>query len=568
MALAGSVAAMTLVLAGCGGGSNTTTSNNNSTPGTTSSSKPVEGGKISLDMISNIADLDPALAYDTQSDEIVGQLYDQLVTWAQGGSEQIVPMAAEAMPTVSSDGLTYTFKIRQDIKFWNGDPVTAQSFIDEFYRVLSPNLGSGGSQFFTDIVGAADYNAGKSKTIAGLSAPDTYSLKIQLVKPEPFLLDALTMPFISAVDDKFIKSVGNGKLYVKNDTFDSTQAMGSGPFELKTINANQIILTKNPNYWRTDSNGQKLPYLNEIDFTINGNDVADTEHFEQGQTAFIGWNFGGDGIPSDQYVSFMANPKYKALTKTQVQNSIQYLGLNYKYGPTKNPLVRQAIEYAINKPDILKLNNNRGHIANQPLPPAIPGYVQSLPSDATYSFDQAKAKALLAKAGYGPNNPLTIDYYDVNTPDAKKFDQGVQSQLAAVGIKLNIHESAWGPFLHAVEKAQAPMFWLAWIQDFPDASDFLNTLFNSNEIAAGNNLVSYDNPQVDKLLNDAEYSNDNSKRMQDYTQATDQIMKDAVWVPMWNDSFTSAAQTWVHGFYIPQVGQDPLQYIWIDKNHQ
>ncbi len=556
-AVVASAAAFSLVLAGCGANSASPTNSQNST-GTASTGKPVPGGNVTLDFIQNIRDLDPAIAYDTQSDEVVSQLYDQLVTW-QGNTDNIVPMAAKDW-TISPDGLTYTFHLHQNMKFWNGDPVTAQSFIDEFQRVLNPNLGSGGSGFYTIIQGAQAYFNKKASTISGLSAPDPTTLVIKLTKPEKFFLDTLTMPFISAVDQKFIDKVGN-------KAFDATQAMGSGPFELTSsdITPNQITLTKNPSYWRTDKYGNHLPYLNKVTINISNNDQLDTLHFEQGQTAWIGWNFGGDGIPASSYPQFMANPKYAGLTQSIIMNSVQYIGLNTTMGPTKNPLVRQAIEYAINKPDILRLNNGRGQIANQPLPPGIQGYVQNLPADATYNYDLQKAKDLLKQANY-PNG-FTIDLYSSNDGAQLTLDQGVQSQLAKVGIKVNIKASSWGTFLNVAEAGKAPMDWLGWIQDFPDASDFLNTLFNSNQIPVNNNM-NYKNANVDTWLNQAEYSMDQQQRNQLYGQATDQIMKDAVWVPIWYDKFTAATQSWVHGFYIPAVGTDPIEWVWIDKSHQ
>ncbi|MCL6633506.1 MAG: hypothetical protein K6T63_12850, partial [Alicyclobacillus herbarius] len=113
----------------------------------------------------------------------------------------------------------------------------------------------------------------------------------------------------------------------------------------------------------------------------------------------------------------------------------------------------------------------------------------------------------------------------------------------------------------------APMFWLAWIQDLPDASDFLNTLFNSNQ-APTNNNTNYSNPQVDKWLEQAQYSNDQNERNQLYAKITDKVMEDAAWVPIYYDVFTAAVQPWVHGFYLPKAGTDPLALIWIDKSHQ
>ncbi|WP_026962278.1 ABC transporter substrate-binding protein [Alicyclobacillus herbarius] len=566
-AVAASVGTLALVLAGCGAStSNNTTGGSNASTGTgtnTAAGKPVEGGKITLDMLQNIRDLDPALDYDSASTEIVSQMYDQLVTWKDGGTK-IVPMAAQSYD-VSKDGLTYTFHLRKNMKFWNGDPVTAQSFIDEFYRVLSPKMGSGGQSFYEIIQGADKYAAGKSNTIPGLSAPDKYTLVIKLSKPEAFFLQTLTLPFASAVDKKFIESVGNHKVYEKNPTFDSTQAMGSGPFELQTINSNQIILKKNPNYWRTDSYGQKLPYLDQVTFNINNNDQVDALHFQQGQTAFIGWNFGGQGIPSSAYPQFMSNPNLKKLTTTMVQNSVEYIGLNTTYGPTKNKLVRQAIEYAIDKKAILKLANGRGQIANQPLPPGVVGYDDNVSPQAQYSYNPAKAKQLLKQAGY-PHG-LTIDYYTENSNDRMKYSQAIQEQLAKVGIKLKIHSSSWGTFLNVAEAGKAPIALLGWVQDFPDASDFLNVLFNSSQ-APTNNTTNYKNAQVDQWLNTAQYSNDQNQRNQLYAKVTDKVMEDAAWVPLWYDTFTAAVQPWVHGFYIPQSGTDPLVTIWVDKSHQ
>lgn len=557
-AAAASAATLVALVAGCGGGPST--SNNASGGQTTSEQKPIEGGSVTLDALQNIRDLDPAFAYDTQSYEVVTELYDQLVTW-KGDTTDIIPMAAQDY-TVSPDGLTYTFHIRKGMTFWNGDPVTAQSFIDELYRVLSPTLQSPGQSFYEIIQGADAYAAGKAKTISGLQAPDPYTLVIKLSKPEAFFIQILTMPFASAVDTKFIQSVGNHEVYKKNPAFDSNQAMGSGPFKLQSINQNQIVLVKNTNYWRTDQYGQKLPYLDKVTINVNGNDQIDAMHFEQGQTAWIAWNMGG--IPSSAYPKFMSDPNLKKLTVTAVQNSVQYVGMNTKTGPTAKPLVRQAIEYAIDKQAVLKLNNGRGQIANQPLPPGVVGYVKNLDPSVQYTYDPNKAKQLLAQAGY-PNG-FTIDFYSENSPDQLKFDQAIQQQLAQVGIKVNLHTSSWATFLDVAEAGKAPMFWLAWIQDFPDASDFLNTLFNSNQ-APQNNMTLYSNPQVDAWLNKAQYDPNQDERNQLYAQVTNQIMKDAPWVPMWYDTFTAAVQPWVHGFYIPKATTDRYEFIWVDPGH-
>lgn len=517
------------------------------------------GGNIQLDSISNWKDIDPALNYDTTSNELVMNMYNQLVTY-KGASSQIIGSLAKTW-TVSPDGMTYTFNLRHNVTFWNGDKMTAQSFIDEFQRVLSPKIASPGEGFIDPIVkGSTAYNKGQAKTISGISAPDPYTLVIQLTKPEPFFLEILAMPFFSAVDQSFINKVGN-------KTFDSTQAMGTGPFELQSMTTNEAVLTKNPHYWEVDKYGNHLPYLNKVTLRINKNAQVDALNFEQGQTALLA-NLMNGGIPSSVYPTFTSNPQYKKLIKTLPLNAVNYVGLNNTIKPFNNPLVRQAMEYAINKTKILQLMNGRGQVADQPLPPNMPGYVSQSALQAAgvdYTYDPAKAKKLLAQAGY-PNG-FTTTLYTPNIPDNVKIAGSVQNDLAQIGVKVNIQQSDWNTFLDTNEKGNVqPMYLLAWFQDFPDPSDFLNTLFNTNQQPANNSSM-YSNAQVDQWLNTAQTGTNQAERMNLYKQATIQIMKDAPWVPTYYPLQTDAVQSWVHGFYISPTQPDMLQYIWIDSGH-
>ncbi|MED1202766.1 ABC transporter substrate-binding protein [Heyndrickxia acidicola] len=546
------ISALGVALAGCGSQSTSTSAS----PANTANSKPVEGGNILLDTVSNFKDLDPALSYDTTSNEAVTEMYDQLITYDKN-TTNLKPMLAESY-TISKDGLTYTFKIRQGAKFWNGDPVTAQSFVDEFKRVLDPKVASPGEGFIDPIVkGSTEYNKGKSKTISGITTPDANTLVIQLTKPQPFFLDVLAMPFFSAVDQTYINKVGN-------KSFDSNTAMGSGPFKLASYDVSQMVLEKNKNYWMKDSHGNQLPYLDKITIRINKNGQLDALNYQQGKTAIIGNLFGSSGIPSASYPQFLTNPNLKKTVYSAAQNTVEYLGMNSKVAPFNNPKVRQAIEYAIDKKKILQLLNGRGQIANQPLPPGVPGYVKDLAADSQYSYNPQKAKQMLQEAGIKPGTSLTL--YSYNDPDEMKISQSIQNDLNAVGFDTKVNAPDWNTFLTINEKGNTQgIYTLAWIEDFPDASDFLNTLFNSSEQPANNSSM-YTNKQVDAWLNKAQNDTNQQERMDLYKQVTEQIMKDAPWVPMYYPVTTYAAQTWVHGFYISPVVPDPLQYIWIDKD--
>lgn len=548
IAITGSASVVAALLAGCG------TSENTSTTAANSSSK--EGGSIIIDANGSVKDLDPALSYDGESNEIVEQVYDRLVTY-QGSGSEITAMAASSWE-ISPDGKTYTFHLRPGMKFSNGDSVTAQSFIDEFERVLSSKVNSPGEGFIDPIIeGSTAYHDGKATSVSGLSSINANTLKITLTEPQPFFLNVLAMPFFSAIDLKYISQVGSA-------AFDSKDAMGSGAFELASVTPNQYVLKKNPNYWLKDSSGNRLPYLNQITIRINSNSELDALNFQSGQTAFIGNAM--NGIPSSAWPQFETNPSLKSTVMTLPANETGYIGMNSSIKPFNNILVRQAVEYAVNKQQIAKLMDNRVQIANQPLPPGIKGYMKDLPADASYSLDIAKAKQLLAKVGF--QHGFSTTYYTPNDTDSMKIADAIQYDLAQVGIKITIIPEAFSTYLDNTEKGNvSPIFLGLWMQDFPDASDFLNTLFNSNEIPQ-NDTTMYSNPQVDEWLNQAQTDTNPTERNTLYDEVTDQVMKDASWDPLYYATFQFAVQSWVHGFYINQTLLDPLQYVWIDPSHR
>lgn len=558
-----SVSAFGLLLAGCG----TSTSNVNATGAaeTAVNDRPEIGGNLTLDLNQAVPNLDPAVAYDTTSAEVSYQLYEPLVTYKKN-TYQIVGDLAKSYE-VSPDGLTYTFHIRQGVQFWNHDALTAQDFVFELQRLLNPNMKpdpSPGSSFFMDIVGAQDYYNGKAKTISGVSTPNDSTLVIRLAKPETFFLQVLALPFLSAVDPKFVNQVGNSAL-------STSKAMGTGPFELVSNSQSQVVLKRNPNYWQKDQYGNQLPYLNQVTFNVNTNTQLDVMHWEQGQTGFLSpWLTGGNGLPTSAYPSIMSNPNYSKLVEKQPENSIAYIGLNVsktingKPNPLSNIDVRRAIEEAFDAEQIVKLNNSAVLPLNQPLPNGMQGYVQHLNPNATYSLNLNKAKQLLKQAGY--SNGLTLTMWDQNSPDARKMDQAFQSMMQQIGITVNLNEVSWSDFLAKEMSGSAQVFWGGWSQDFPDPSDFLNTLFNSNQRPQNNNTM-YSNPQVDAWLNQAQYMTNQTERDALYAKVTNQVMSDATWVPVYQFVGYYTVQPWVHGFYTSPVMFDPLQYIWIEQNH-
>ncbi len=556
-ALITSVSALGLLLAGCGSTNGSGQGNSSSTqPAASSDSTPVKGGSIKIDLSQNVQTLDPALSEDLTSDELIQQMYDTLVTY-KGSTNTIIGDVASKWD-VSPDGKTYTLYLNKNVKFWNGDPVTAQNYIAEFERILTKSIGSPVQSLLDPIVEGSDaYYTGKAKSISGITAPDDYTLKIQLTKPEPYFLEILAEHSFVAIDPAWIKKVGSSK-------YGTSQPMGTGAFELKSFDGTTAVLTKNPNYFMKDANGNQLPYLDQVTLTYNNNTEVDAMNFEQGNTPFLAFNT--RGIPSSAYTQFMSNPKLKSQVITAPAGTIWYVGLNVQQQPFTNLKVRQAVEYAINKPFIVQLLNNQFTVANQPTPPNVIGHVNDMPTDVNYSYNPEKAKELLKESGL--KLPIKAKFYSSNDPTTAKIVGQIQSDLHAVGIDLQVEPMSWSSFLTMNGKGAQSSFLIDWNQDYPDASDFLNVLLNSSEMPFDNSTM-YSNKQVDQWLNQAATDTNQAQRLDLYKKVTVQAMQDATLVPLYYGKYNYAIAPWVHGYYInPNLENDPLSHIWIDQSHK
>ncbi|MFB5191280.1 ABC transporter substrate-binding protein [Alicyclobacillus fastidiosus] len=556
-ALVTTVGMIAFLLSGCGTSTSNASGQTTDTKSQTNQqSDPVRGGDLQLDMSQDIHSIDPAVAEDVLSDEFVQSMYDQLVTY-KGTTNDLVGDAAQTWD-VSADGKTYTFHLRKGIHFWNGDPLTADSYIAEFERMLNKKIASPGESLIDPIIqGSTAYHDGKSTTISGVTAPNPYTLKIVLTKPEPFFLNILAMHFFVGIDPAWIQQVGDA-------AFGLNKPMGTGAFELKSNNNNVAVLTRNPHYFQKDEHGNQLPYLNQITFTYNNNTELDAMRFERGETAFLGFNT--RGIPSSAYQQFVSNPSLKQDVLTSSAGTIWYMGLNVQQPPFTNVKVRQAVEYAIDKPLLVKLLDNQDSVANQPTPPGVFGHVEDLPSAVNYTYNPQKAKELLKESGL--SLPIKAKFYSSNDSSTLKIINQIQSDLKAVGIDISPESTSWGTFLTLNAKGNQPSFLIDWNQTYPDASDFLYTLLNSSEQPA-NNSTMYSNADVDRWLNQAQTDTNQEDRANLYKQVTIQVMQDATIVPLYYGKYIYAIQPWVHGYYINRnLEEDPLAHIWVDPTHQ
>jgi len=445
---------------------------------------------------------------------------------------------------VSPDGLLYTFTLRRDARFHNGRSVTANDFVYSFTRILAPEEDSSARSFFERIEGADAYRRGVARSVSGLSAPDPYTL--QIVLKEPF------SPFLSILAMKSSKVVPREDVERLGKDF-GQYPVGTGPFRFESWNGNQIVLTANPNYF------EGPPCLDRVVYTIypGAQNEKIAEDFRVGaleETPVYGATL----------EELSATAKYKLVRKPSL--SLLFYGMNCSSGPMRDPMVRQAINFAINKQRVTHEVYKDGFVlAKTILPPGMPGYA---PENAAYEYNPQKAKALLVKAGYGaPQKKLTVTLLSASRSNVAQQELAmVAADLAAVGVELRIqYQTDWPTFEASLSREPLQMYRYAWFADIPDADNFLNILCGSK---SRYNFMRYSNPAVDRHLSQALAETDMLKRVKLYREAERIILSDAPMVPLMYLTFESAFQPYVKGLEISSLGQPyiPLKKIWLDHN--
>jgi oligopeptide transport system substrate-binding protein len=472
-------------------------------------------GPIQVTTQQDIPHTDPAVAYDVLSWPVVHAVFTTLITYNES-AKGFVPWVATSVPEPQNDGKKYVFTLRKGIKFTNGEPVDASAFKYEIERILDPETKSAVADFYTNIVGATDYQKNpRHGTLKGVKVLSPTKIEFDLLKPNATFLQTIAIPPASAVPRKAVEKAG--------PDFDN-KPVGSGPFKVETFqHGSKLILVKNKDYF-DESTAAKS---NEIDITIGLDPTTEIQRVQQGSADYA-FDF-----PSSQYTQLKDNAQYKDYIIEQPINTFWFIYMNMTQKPWTNPKVREAMQYAIDKDRIVQVLAGRAYVTNQILPPKVPGYDDSIGSSSPYDPD--KARALLEEAGY--TNGFSIEFWDQNAGDEPKVDQVIQQNLSDVGIEMDLHSISFSEWIDKGSSGQTQTGVLWWSQDYPDPQDFLDVLFNSNQIGA-NNWGNYSNPTVDKELAQALSMENQSQRLALYQKIQKLILADNPIVPLWNDKKT------------------------------
>ncbi|HEX7066422.1 MAG TPA: ABC transporter substrate-binding protein [Bacillales bacterium] len=523
-----------IILAGCGGSEESSGGNTDNSGGSDSS-----GGNSQDTLVfgkgSDAVSLDPATVTGGPSFAVTKNIYETLVNFNyKEQSTEVVNTGLAKDWEISDDGTVYTFTLREGVKFQNGEKFTADAVVFNFNRWKN---GEGEFPYYPSMFGGY----GDKSVIKSVEAVDDYTVKFTLDRPlAPFLKDLAMSPFAIA-SPKAIQKYGEdfGK-----------HPVGTGPFKFVEWKPNNTItLEKYEDYWN-----EELPKLNRVIFKVIKSNRARLTALENGEIdLMLGLN------PSD--IKEVKGKKGLQVFYRPPLN-IGYLGLTVTRKPFGNPKVRRAMNYAINKKEIVEaFYADQAKVAVSPLPPTIAGFNANLDP---YEYNPEKAKQLLAEAGYPDGFKMELWAMPVPRPympNGKKIAQAMQADLKKVGIDAKIVSYDWATYLEKASKGEADAFLLGWTSDNGDADNVLYTLLSSDAIGS-NNYTYYSNKELDKVLKKAQKVTDPKKRQELYKKAQEIIHKDAPWVPIVHSTPALAGDANLAGFKPHPTGSDRLARVY------
>ena len=472
--------------------------------------------------------LDPEGQTTTTVSNMVDYMFDSLI-WPndeRSGVEAGQPQYTKLTPqlatswTVSPDGLTYTFKLRQGVKFQDGTDFNAEAVKANVLRWLDTSVRNPNRYYFTDI------------DATRIDTPDPSTVVLHLKKTSPTLLERMAAGPGEIISPTAVQKIGNDKIGL------GPADAGTGPYVFKEwVHGDHITLVRNPNYW-----GRK-PYFDTVVFRVVPN-AGTRETMLRAGDVQMAFEPPAPDVPTlrkDNTLTVISGPSDRDV----------FIGLNNQYGPLKDARVRQAMNYAVNKDAIIhSVLFGLAHVLESPTTPALFGYTKL--QAGGWPFNPTLAKKLLAEAGYPQGFQI-----DFRTPTGRyiqdyQFAQAVAAQLSNVGIQANVQTTDWPTYVKwaTTPLAQSPLqiFILGWATQYLDADGELFGQFYSGQWPPTGLAPSfYKDSDVDNLLLQAQTIPDQTKREAMYKEAQQMIWKDAPWIFLWSQDFYMVATNHLQG---------------------
>lgn len=521
-----------LLLRGKGGGHDgTTTSTTNANSGDASGRLRLAGG----DPIT----LDPALAGDALSAEYIVEIFGGLVTLTPDLKLQLD--LAESVDT-STDGKVYTFKLRENAAFQSGRRVTAEDVRYSIERAASKELASSTAvAYLGDIVGMKEKYFGQAKEIAGLKVIDDRTIQFTIDAPKPYFLAKLTYPTAFVVDKDQVQS--NPKNWTRKPN-------GTGPYQLREWRLGErITLEANKRYHLG------APKVQQVVYELSGGSAL--TRYESGELDVASISI--SDIDRARDPNSKLNKEYKVFP----QLTISYIAFNTKTPPFDDVNVRKALALSIDRKKISEVTfNNMLAPATGVLPPQLPGYTKD---DKTYPFNAEEAKKALAASKYRDAKglpPITITEVGGGAEGQVDTQAFIQQWHDILGIDVKIQQTDFATFLADQDAGRLQMFNAGWIVDYPDPENILELKFHSGSTL---NDINYQNPEADRLLDQARTERDTEKRLALYQQVEKLVVTDVAWIPLYFAQAHEVINPRVQGWVEPPIILPRLRFVSLTK---
>ena len=504
------VAALGLV--SCGGGDDSSSSSGSG------GGEGKQGGILDVTYASFPDYMDPQLSYTQEGWSAMGEVYIPLLTYKRGaGAEgaEVIPGLAKEMPKITNGGKTYTLFLRPGLKYSNGKPVKASDFPYAVERLFKVN--SGGSPFYTSIVGAEKFAETKKGGIPGIKADDkTGEIQIELEKPRGTFTNELGLMFVAPVPKG-----------TPMEDLSASPPPSTGPYTItKSQPGRGWEVERNP-FWEK-ANSKAMPDLatGNIDgakVTVVRNPQTQVNDIEQGK-----YDYMENPPPADRYTE--VKEKFEG-TQFRVEPTIStyYFWMNTKQPPFDDVKVRQAINYAVDSAALERVYSGQIKGTQQILPPGMPGYEKF----ELYPHDMEKAKELLKEA-----NPSDMDitvWTDTESPnnEAGEYYEGVLKELG-FNTKLKILNA--DNYFTVIGNQSTPDLdtgWSDWFQDYPHPNDFFQPLLAGESILQTNNgnFANISDPELNKEIAKLGEEQLGPEQEEGYEGMDKKFMELAPWAP-------------------------------------
>ena len=424
-------------------------------------------------------------------------------------SKLVVPGVASGYE-VSEDGKTYTFKIRPDAKWSDGNALTSQDFVYSWKRILTPGFPADYAQMLWIIKGAQAFNEGKNTNWedVGIKAPSPDKLIVELNSPLPYFPEFVAFYTFFPVPKAAIEAHGDAWTKPEN-------IIGNGAYTLDKFEPQKdVYLKKSETYW--DASNVALPtvrlrIISNIDAVVNAY-----------KTGELHWT--GTSLPVAQISNLLMHPDY---VRHPLLGTYYYRVNVSKDGPLKDVRVRQALSMAVDRDQLINQTLKGLYTAaNSYVPESMPGYKPS----TTVASNPKKAKKLLEEAGFGDNNPLKITVLYNTDENHKVIAESLQSMWKAnLGIDVTLENKEWKTYLQDVDTLSYEVARAGWIGDYNDPMTFLDMWVGGN----GNNDTGWDNAEYNQLISDANAEADPAKRLELLQKAESILLTEGPIIPIY-----------------------------------